>query len=299
MTVNLGIEANSIKKGLVIKMEWNFFELENERRPFPSSSVEVGIESIKSKLDILSNEQNAPFLTSFFVDLIQRIKNSLASIKNYTQISRGKFSDKEFGEYYYRRVTTDIEKMDMVLNSLLDYIKIHAPIRKMNTIHNIIEEMLKKHQAKLEEKGIKVLKKLEKDLPETIVPDEQLKYVIGSVLQYALVLTPPNWNLGLSTRSFILEKEASEVESLFKKDGKYIEISVVFPGHQKPSEPVSEIAALQKEEASDLILRFVKEVVLRNQGTMKMGADEKKTKTYIFLRFPVERRKVVYYQSVN
>jgi signal transduction histidine kinase len=280
-------------------MEWNFFEIENDRRSFPSSSVEGGIESIKSKLDILSNEQNAPFLASFFVDLIQRIKNSLASIKNYTQISRGKFSDREFGEYYYRKVTTDIEKMDMVLNSLLDYIKVHTPIRKMNTIHNIIEEMLKKHQAKLEEKGIKVLKKLEKDLPETIVPDEQLKYIIGSVLQYALALTPPNWNLGLSTRSFILEKEASEVESLFKKDGKYIEISVVFPGHQKPNEPVLEIAALQKEEASDLILRFVKEVVLRNQGTMKMGADEKKTKTYIFLRFPVERRKVVYYQSVN
>ena len=280
-------------------MEWNFFEIENERRVFPPSSVEDGIESIKSKLDLLSDEQNAPFLTSFFIDLIQRIKNSLASIRNYTQISRGKFSDMEFGEYYYRTVTGDIEKMDMVLNSLLDYIKVHTPIRKVNTIHNIVEEVLKKHQTKLEEKGIKVLKKLEKDLPETIVPDEQLKYIIGSVLQYAIALTPPNWNLGLSTRSITLGKEAGEVHSLFKKDGKYIEISVVFPGYQRPSEPVLETTTLQKEEASNLILRFVKEVVLRNQGTMKMGSDEKKTKTYIFVRFPVERRKVVYYQSVN
>jgi signal transduction histidine kinase len=280
-------------------MEWNFFEIENDRRAFPSSSVEEGMESIKSKLDLLSNEQNAPFLTSFFIDLIQRIKNSLASIRNYTQISRGKFSDMEFGEYYYRTVTGDIEKMDMVLNSLLDYIKVHTPIRKVNTIHNIVEEVLKKHQTKLEEKGIKVLKKLEKDLPETIVPDEQLKYIIGSVLQYAIVLTPPNWNLGLSTRSITLEKEAGEVHSLFKKDGKYIEISVVFPGYQRPREPVLETTTLQKEEASNLILRFVKEVVLRNQGTMKMGSDEKKTKTYIFVRFPVERRRVVYYQALN
>ena len=280
-------------------MEWNFLEIENERRPSPSSLVEEGIESIKSKLDFLSNEQNAPFLSSFFVDLIQRIKNNLASIKNYTQISRGKFSDREFGEYYYRTVTGDIEKMDMVLNSLLDYIKVHTPIRKVNTIHNIVEEVLKKHQAKLEEKGIKVLKKLEKDLPETIVPDEQLKYILGSVLQYAIALTPPNWNLGLSTRSITPEKEAAEVHSLFKKDGKYVEISVVFPGYQRPSEPVLETATLQKEEASDLILRFVKEVVLRNQGTIRVGADEKRTKTFIFLRFPVERRKVVYYQALN
>jgi hypothetical protein len=49
----------------------------------------------------------------------------------------------------------------------------------------------------------------------------------------------------------------------------------------------------------DLILRFVKEVVQRNQGMMKIEGDEKKAKTFISLRFPVERRKVVYYQSVN
>jgi len=299
MIKDFGLQSNSVRKGLVIKMEWNHFEIENDGRSFDSSSVEDRIESIKSKLDALSNEQNSPFLTSFFIDLIQRIKSNLTSIKNYTQISRGKFSDREFGEYYYRAVNEDIEKMNMVLNSLLDYIKVHTRIRKINTVHNIMEEVLKKHQAKLGEKGIKVLKKLEKDLPETIVPDEQLEYIISSVLEYALALTPPHWNLGLSTRSFILDKEATEVEGLFKRDGKYIEISVVFPGHQRPGEPELGTATVQKEEALDLILRFVKEVVLRNHGLMKIEADEKKTKTLISLRFPVERRKVVYYQSVN
>jgi hypothetical protein len=189
--------------------------------------------------------------------------------------------------------------MEMVLNSLIDYMKLNTPIRKRNTVHTIIEEILKKHQAKLEEKGIKVLKKLEKDLPETIVPDEQLKYIVSSVLQYAVALTPPNWNLGLSTRSFIVEKEASEAEGLFKRDGKYIEISVVFAWHQKATERALGMGTIQKEEASDLILRFVKEVVLRSHGTMKIGADEKKTKTVISLRFPAERRKVVSYQPLN
>jgi signal transduction histidine kinase len=195
-------------------------------------------------------------------------------------------------------VNEDIEKMNMVLNSLLDYIKVHTPIRKINTVHNIVEEVLKKYQAKLEEKGIKVFKKLEKDLPETVVPDEQLKYILSSLLQYAMALTPPNWNLGLSTRSFILDKEA-EGEGLFKKEGRYIEISVAFPGRQRPGEPGSGIAATQKEGAPDLILRFVKEMVLHNHGMMKVEADEKKTKALISVRFPVERRKIVYYQTLN
>jgi signal transduction histidine kinase len=280
-------------------MEWNFFEIENDRRVPPPASVEDGLESIKSKLDFLSDEQNAPFLSPFLIEFIQRIKSGLASIRNYTQISKGKFIDVKFGEYYYRTVIGDLDKIEMVLNSVADYIKVHTPIKKVNTIHNIIEEVLKKHQSKLEEKGIKVLKKLEKDLPETIVPDEQLKYILSSILQYAIALTPANWGLGLSTRAVTLEKEAGEVQSLFKKDGKYVEISIVFPGYQKPSEPASETAALQKEEASELILRFVKEVVLRNQGTMKVGTDEKKTKTVVLLRFPVERRKIVYYPALN
>lgn len=280
-------------------MERNPFEFENDNKSFESSPVKDGIESINSKLDFLTNGRNVPFLSPFFIELIQRIKNSLSSIKNYTQISRGKFSDKEFGEYYYRTVTEDVEKMEMVLNSLIDYIKLHTPINKINTVHNVIEEVLKKHQAKLEEKGIKLLKRYEKDLPETIVPDEQLKYVLGSVLQYAMVLTPPSWNIALSTRSLMLEKETGGVESLFRRDGKYIEISVVFAGHQKQNEPAPGVATLQKEEAPDLLLRFAKEVVLRNHGTMKIGADEKRTKTFISMQFPVERRKVVYYQTVN
>ena len=119
-------------EGLVIKMERNLYEVKNERRSFMSSSAKEGMESIKSKLDFLSNEQNAPFMTSFFIELIGGIKNTLGSIRNYTQISRGKFSDKEFGEYFYRAVTEDIEKIDMVLNGLINYIKLNAPIRKTN-----------------------------------------------------------------------------------------------------------------------------------------------------------------------
>ena len=280
-------------------MEWNCFETENDKRSSDSPSVEDRIDSVKSKLDFLSTEQNSPFLSSFFIELVQGIKSSLSSIKNYTQISRGKFSDRGFGEYYYRAVNEDIKKMNMVLNSLLDYIKVHTPIRKINTIHTIMEEVLKKHQARLDEKGIKVFKKLEKDLPETVVPDEQLKYILNSLLQYAMALTPPNWNLGLSTRSFIPDKEVAQVEGLFNKDGRYIEISVVFPGRQRPSETGAGTAATQKEEAPDLILRFVKEIVLHNYGMMKVETDEKKMRTLISVRFPVERRKLVYYQGLS
>ena len=280
-------------------MEGNMFGLENERRSFASSSSIGGMESIKSKIDFLSNEQNAPFLSSFFIELIDQIKKTLNSIKGFTQISRGKFSDREFGEYFYRAVTGDIEKMDMVLNGLVNYVKLNTPIRKTETVHHFIEEVLGKHQAKLEEKGIKLFKKYEKELPETIVPDEQLRYILSSVLQYAIGSMPSHGSMGLSTRSFMIEKEIDEAPDFFKKDGRYIEISIVFVVDRKQMEQGMGTPAHQKEEPLGLILRFVKEVVQRNRGMMRIETDEKRTKTFIFLRFPVERRKVVYYQSVN
>ena len=280
-------------------MEWNSLKIGNDSKSSESSPLQDRRESIKSEMDFLANQQNAPSSYSFFIELVRQIKNSLGSIKNYAQISRGKFSDREFGEHYYRAVTEDVEKMEIVLNSLMDYMKLHTPIRKMNTVHNIIESVLKKHRVQLEGKGIKLLKRFEKDLPETVVPDEQLKYVVGSVLQYAIVVTPPNWSIALSTKSLLLEKGTGDAEGLIKKDGKQIEISVVFAVLPKSSEPIPGTAAVQKEEAPDILLRFVKDVVLRNHGTMKIGTNEKKTKTLVALRFPVERRKVVSYPSLN
>jgi hypothetical protein len=278
-------------------MEGSLFDIEDGKISFGSSSVKQGMASIKSRLDFLSDEQNGPQFTPLFVELIQRIKNTLGSIKNHTQISRGKFSDKEFGEYYYRAVTEDIEKIDLVLNGLVNYMKLNSPIQKTNTVHRLIEEELKKNQPKLEGKGIKLFKKFEKDLPETMVPDEQLRYILSSLLQYALATISPNLSMGFSTRSFILEREG-ERPDLIKRHGRYVEISLGFMGYRGPAEGTGS-TAFQKEEPLDLILRFVREVVRRNRGIMKIETDEKKSKTVISLRFPVERRKVFYYQSMN
>ena len=94
-------------------MEWNPFKIENDSKSSESFLAKDGLESIKSRLDFLTNERDASFLRPFFIEWIQHIKNHLHSIKNYTRISRGKFC---------------------------------------------------------------------KDLPETTVPEEPLRYVLGSVL---------------------------------------------------------------------------------------------------------------------
>jgi hypothetical protein len=64
-------------------------------------------------------------------------------------------------------------------------------------------------------------------------------------------------------------------------------------------ESILGISADQKEETIELELRFVKEIIQNNQGIMTFEANEKKPRTLISLKFPIERRKLIYYQSEN
>jgi hypothetical protein len=198
-------------------------------------------------------------------------------------------------------ITKDIEKNYLVLNSFLNYIKATTPIRKKETMNTLIEEVLKKHQVRLEEKKTKISKNFEKDLPEAIVPDEQLRFILDTVLQYAMASMPSDANIEFLTKSFALQKEGREV-SVFEKDRKYIEVLVAYTSYKKPMErSMEELITLtsQEEIASDLVLKLVEVIVKMNQGIMRFEVDETKVKKFIFLRFPAERRKVVFSEPIN
>lgn len=283
-------------------MEKDLFETENDKNPFLSFLKEGETESPESKKTIPPMEQNISFLSPLFIELIHGIKSSLGSIKNLTHISRVKFSEKEFGEYFYRMVTEDIEKIDLVLNGLLNYIRISNPIKKADTIRTLIEEVLKEYEIKLEENELKVFKKFEQDLPETTVPDDQLRYILNSVIQYAISSRPPNGSIGILTKSFLLQKESGEGQTIPKKNGRYIEILVVFPGYKRAMDQFGKALGIpipEKEELLNLELRLVKEIVQKYRGMMKFEVDEKKGTAFISIRLPAERRKVVYYPSPN
>lgn len=221
---------------------------------------------------------------SLFIELIHQTQSTLDSIKKYIQLSLGKFSDKEFGEFFYRMITKEIEKNDLLVKSFLNYVKVTTPIRKKRTVNTLIEEVLKKDQVRLEENRTKIFTNFEKDLPETIVPYEQLRFILDSILQYAMASVRSDGDIEFLTKSSTLQKEVDEDPS-FEKDRRYIEILVAF------TSPKGEIV-------SDVLLRLVKATVEMNQGA-RFDVDETKAKKSVFLKLPAERRKVVIYEPMS
>ena len=256
-------------------------------------------ESLESRKDIIPNEHIAFTLFPFFIELIDQFKDTLKNLRYFTRIfyeNYEKFCDKEFGAYLNRMITEDIRNIELVQNSLINYIRVSTPIIKKNTVNTIIEEELKKCHVVLNEKQIKLFKTFEENLPGAAVPDDQLRYILSSILQYVMALMPRNGSFGLFTKSLILQKETVEDRTFDQKERRYIEILIFYTGYKKPTEQFGAelgIPARQKEGILDVALRLVGQIVQGNRGTMKFEMDDKKDKTTIFLRFPVERRRVL------
>ena len=79
-------------------------------------------------------------------------------------------------------------------------------------------------KAQLNSRKIKIIKKFEKELPETIVHETQLKYIFSCILEFAMPFTLPNGSIGFLTKVIDLPKEAEENKSLPQRDGRYVEV---------------------------------------------------------------------------
>jgi hypothetical protein len=227
-------------------------------------------------------------------------KERLESIQKLTQLSQDRLTDKELGKFL-RMITEDIRLNRMLLDGLLDYVRVTAPIKRTDTVSMLIDEVLKENQAQLKEKEVKLFKKLEKDLPETVIPDGPLRFILNSILQYAVAAIPFHESLGLLTRSFILQEPAVE-QPVFRNRVRYVEITLFFTGRKKPAEPSGkeeESGLIQWEDSLDLILTMVEEIVRRNRGVVRLREEEKEAKLFISLEIPVERRRVYYHPNDN
>jgi hypothetical protein len=236
---------------------------------------------------------------AWVIELLYQTKKTFESIKNLTELSQARLSDQEFGEFLHRSIEKDIGKVNFLLEDFLKYLVIRTPLKKKDTVCKLIEEALKRYRVQLEEKGIKLSKTLEENLPETIIPDEPLKFILNSILQYGVTLVTPNGNMGFLTRSFILRGEEGGDQVRFIKAGRYIEIKVYFTTSTRLNKPFAESPIPHKEEPLDLLLRLVEEVVRKNRGIMKFERDEKRGKISLSVRFPCERREIVHFEHVN
>ena len=257
-----------------------------------------------SNEQVSSKAQNAPPLPLYYDELLSRIKASLSAMQAFAHLSKDNFKDQELGEQFCKIVNEDIEKTISLINCFDDYLAFSTPMMKRNTVNTLVEEVIKKHERELEERGIKIIKKqFDKELPEAILPDEQLRYLLNSVMECLLLSIRPEGSIGFLTRLFDLEGLNDEEKGQLWKDRKYMEILAVSasdrdakPGNENEISPGISVHS-EQEEAIELILKLVKQIVTKNRGIIRYKVYDDKPMTFISLILPIERRNVVRYPS--
>jgi len=270
-------------------------------RQFQSSRLKSNFLSEPRDLKI-PNEKNISFPASYINEFGHYLKNTLGQIRNLTHLSADRFDDIEFGRHFCAIVTEDIGAIDSVADLLLGYVQISTPVHKADTVRILLGEILEECRKPLEDKKIRILKKFEKDLPETRVHDEQLRYILNSILRYVVLSTPSNGSIILFTKSLDIQEGREDERILSLRDRKYIEILIHFTEHKNLKEEFeakSENRATPKEEGMNLMLLLTKELIWRNGGTVKFKFDGEKSQALISLRFPAERRQAVYDRPVR
>jgi len=278
----------------------DFIEPEKEDNPLDSFLRKDEVKPTESKKEGLPNERGPSFMDSFLIELVHSIKKTLASVYQATVLTMDRYDDVEIRKRSHTQVKEDINKIDSVLNSLLNFINVNTPIIKTNTLYVILEEILEANDKQLRQKNIKISKTYEKDLPDTFVHPEQVRFILHYVLQYAILSTPPNGTIGLLMKSCDIHDGTVAEKTSPENNRRYIEVMIGFNGNRKPAnqlDNLSETPEDQEEGTTDLILRLAKEILERNHGRM-IETHGKRWETLIALRFPVERRKVVYYEPI-
>jgi nitrogen-specific signal transduction histidine kinase len=274
--------------------------IDSEKKDNPLDSILKKNETKpkESRKEGLPSEQGPSFMDSFLIELVHSIKNALASVYQATVLTMDRYDDVEIRKRSHTQVKEEIKKIDSVLNSLLNFINVNTPIAKTNTLYVILEEILEANDKQLRQKEIKIDKRYEKDLPDTYIHPEQVRFILHSVLQYAILSTPPNETIGFLMKSS--DNGTGAEKSLPEDKRRYIEVMIGFNGDGKPVDPSENLLETPRDQSkgmADLILKLAKDLLERNRGTM-IETHGKGSETLIALRFPMERRKVVYYEPI-
>jgi len=193
-------------------------------------------------------------------------------------------------------MTKEMEKTEDWANSLFEYVRVITPSEKTGTVHTLLEETLKEFQTRLDEKKTEVRREFESNLPETIVPDEHMRYILRSLLGYATNMMPPHGFLRFRTRSSV--SGTAKEKMGFMVVGRAIEIATAFSAVMKRKEeppPGLEMIINKEKEILKFQIWSLENVVRKNQGHLMFAVDKEKEEITMFLKFPIERRRVVCY----
>jgi signal transduction histidine kinase len=234
-----------------------------------SNQIAISIKNTQLYKDKVDSEKLAS-IGMMSATFAHEVRNPLTSLKTFAQLMPERHDDEEFREVFSKIVVNDIEKIDGLINDLLDFSSARKSARVNNfNLTKLIDEMIEYVNGKIdfEQKHIAFEKKYDDhEIPMT-GDQNRLKRVFSNIMNNGCQAMDGDGVLTVDIRP----------------NGKMVEISIADTGRGIPPENISTIFdpfVTTKEMGVGLGLAICKRIVEDHKGKISVQSKLEKGTTF-------------------
>ncbi len=173
------------------------------------SNLSVNIKALEQSLKL--SKKNARKNSLLLSNISHALRTNLNDILGFSSLLKDEFALKEEDELYEysENIWKSGESLLHLLNNIIDISRIEAKtfsLKKQNcNINEILDELIKEYNSKADQKGLKIVKQIDNQIPEFSIDVQALKHILSNIIDNAIKYTD---------KGFIKIKISTEKESI-------------------------------------------------------------------------------------
>lgn len=156
-----------------------------------------------TELKLLQSEKQhadrLAYIGTLAANMAHEIKNPLVAINTYFQLLPYKKDDKEFHSDFQKIAIKEIERINRIIEDLLDLAKPSKPVLYDIDPHSIVKDTINFIKSSAAEKNIEISTVFEEKACQLIADEDKIKQVLLNILQNSLDALSKNGRIEVST----------------------------------------------------------------------------------------------------
>ncbi len=219
------------------------------------------IEALKAEVE---REKHLASLGRLAAGVAHEVRNPLSSLKGFAQFLRSRFTPGSREERYADIMIEEVERLDRVVQELLDFAKPVTPDRKPSGANEIVDEALALVSDDASFRRVEIVTKLGENLPAVFVDPLQIRQVLLNVLLNGFEAMPEGGTLTIETRAGVGDDADSTVT-----------VTVTDTGQGMSEDEVGKLYEpfyTTKQQGTGLGLTIVARVLEQNGGSISASS---------------------------